>query len=213
VLATADASSHRERKKQATRDALHAAALDLTEERGLAGVTIEAITTAADVAPRTFFNYFACKEDAVVGYEPGRIERLSAALRDRPAEEPDLEALRHVLLADLSARATDVDLFRRRSDVILSEPQLLAAMGDQYNRMERALVVEIAARRGLDADRDLYPPMIVAAAVGVCRVSVTLWARRGGEGSPAPVVDLAFAQLAAGLPQPEDRRTEPAGRR
>ena len=60
------APSRRERKKQATRQALHEAAFTLAEERGLTGTTVEAIAERADVAPRTFFNYFTCKEDAVL---------------------------------------------------------------------------------------------------------------------------------------------------
>ncbi|HEY2690016.1 MAG TPA: helix-turn-helix domain-containing protein, partial [Streptosporangiaceae bacterium] len=55
----------RERKKLATRQALSSAALRLAIERGLDNVTIEDITAEADVALRTFRNYFASKHEAV----------------------------------------------------------------------------------------------------------------------------------------------------
>ena len=47
------APSRRERKKQATRQAIHEAAFTLAEEDGLVGVTVEAIAARADVATRT----------------------------------------------------------------------------------------------------------------------------------------------------------------
>ena len=50
--------SHRERKKQATRRAIHDAAFELVEQSGFTGVTVEAISERAGVAPRTFWSYF-----------------------------------------------------------------------------------------------------------------------------------------------------------
>jgi AcrR family transcriptional regulator len=65
-------ASRRERQKQVTRQALHEAAFTLAEESGLSGATVEAIAGRADVATRTFFNYFASKEDAVLDCDPAR---------------------------------------------------------------------------------------------------------------------------------------------
>src|SRR6202044_1259309 len=100
-------ASRRERKKNATREAIHNAALSLTEELGLAGVTVEAITERADVAPRTFFNYFASKVHAVLGNDPERAARVVQALGNRPPEEAPLQALRHAFLENfLSEEST-----------------------------------------------------------------------------------------------------------
>jgi len=59
--------SLRERKKQNTRSALHAAAFAAVRDRGVTGVTIEEISAAAGVSPRTFFNYFPSKAAAALG--------------------------------------------------------------------------------------------------------------------------------------------------
>src|SRR6202020_2840454 len=63
--ACAPPSSLRERKKLATRRELRREALRLIAERGYSNVTVEEIAEAANVSPRTFFNYFPTKEAAL----------------------------------------------------------------------------------------------------------------------------------------------------
>jgi AcrR family transcriptional regulator len=55
----------RDRKKRRTRQAIRAAAIDLFTQQGVEATTIEQIASAADISPRTFFNYFESKEQAV----------------------------------------------------------------------------------------------------------------------------------------------------
>lgn len=75
----------RETKKARTRAALARAALKLVAEEGLHGTTIEAIAARADVSPRTFFNYFESKDEAVVHLGADRFRRLMLRLFDAPA--------------------------------------------------------------------------------------------------------------------------------
>src|SRR5919205_4414929 len=83
----------RERKKLATRQALHQAAVGLAVERGLERLTVEAIADAADVSRRTFSNYFPNKEEALLHSDQVRLRRLLDLLRERPPEESPEEAL------------------------------------------------------------------------------------------------------------------------
>jgi AcrR family transcriptional regulator len=75
----------RERKKQATRAAIHDAAMGLFAERGFAGTTMDQIAAAADVSRATVFAYYATKEDIVLGDATGAIDALGAALRENAA--------------------------------------------------------------------------------------------------------------------------------
>src|SRR5579863_10445214 len=91
---TLEPVGRRERKKRATRLALKAAALDLVAARGFARVTVEDIADAADVSVRTFFNYFASKEAAIIGEDPELVEALKEDLVGLPATLGPLAAVR-----------------------------------------------------------------------------------------------------------------------
>src|SRR5690625_3166248 len=95
-----DASlGRREQKKLETRRAIRNAGLDLALENGLESLTVELIAHTAGVSPRTFFNYFASKEDALVTEAAEGASLLSAFLLERPAEEPPLQALHNAITA------------------------------------------------------------------------------------------------------------------
>jgi AcrR family transcriptional regulator len=82
-------SSLRERKRVRTRQALIDAAAKLFERRGYDGTTIADIAAAADVSTRTFFSYFASKEDVVFPDADARVQAALIAIDERrPGERP-----------------------------------------------------------------------------------------------------------------------------
>ena len=205
------APSHRERKKQATKRAIHLAALDLVEKQGLSGTTIEAISERAGVAPRTFWAYYASKEEAIVDHDPLRPESIRLALLARPAGEDPLTGLQAVLEEDAARRSADEEERLRRFNVISSDPHLVSTVARSFEQIERALVSAVAERTGLNPDADLYPALVVAAACSACRVAYFRWSAKQGKVSLAALIKEAFAQLARGLEPPARRRAR--GRR
>jgi AcrR family transcriptional regulator len=197
--------SLRERKKQASRRAIHQAAFDLVSERGLSQVTIEAISERAGVAPRTFWAYFSSKEEAVVDRDPLRPTTLAAALLQRPAAEDPLTALRHVLEQDLSTRSPEAEVARRRFELIRSDPHLMAAVAAWFDEIERSLVDALAIRLGRDTEADLFPGVMVAAAFGAFRVAHRRWGDPADPRSIGELLAEAFARLNEGM---TEARTE-----
>ena len=84
----------RERKKLATRSAIHDAGMRLFAENGFAATTVEEIAEAADVSRATVFTYFSNKEDIVLGDAPLAVEALANLLREREPGESTIAATR-----------------------------------------------------------------------------------------------------------------------
>lgn len=195
-------SGLRERKKAETLAALQDAALRLADRHGVDKVSVEAIAEAAGVSPRTFFNYFATKEDAMIGKSPIHPSPLLELLRARPADEPPLEAMRQALLASLEGLRQDPDRWVLRRRVVQRHPGLAARNAARLAEMEQDVVEEIGRRLGADPARDPYPGTLVAAAMGGTRVALSIWQDHDDDTELSALVEQVFAALATGLIPP-----------
>ena len=201
-------ASLRERKKLATRRSLRRVAFDLVAERGFAHVTVEDIAEAADVSPRTFFNYFPSKEAALFGADPGRVNALRERVAHHAPGEPVLDVLRLVMVSDAQQVADELSElgggpggWLRRMKEARADPQLRAAQASQMAMTDRAITEGLAERLGTDPEQDPYPGLLAATAAGVFRASMTFWASSGGMVPVSQLIDLGFRALAAGLPE------------
>jgi AcrR family transcriptional regulator len=192
----------RERKKAETRAAISKAARQLALARGADNVTAEAIAAAADVAPRTFHNYFANKEEAIVADLVDGAARLANALRVRPAGEPVWDGLQHAIVASLSGPPEELAQLTATMHMIKSSRSLRAHQLTVYEQTNQLLAGAIAERTGTDVVRDIYPHLLAAVAVMAMRAALRMWIEVGSSVSPADVAVDALAQLRAGLPEP-----------
>jgi AcrR family transcriptional regulator len=188
----------RERKKERTRVDLATAARRLTAEHGLDAVTVAQIADAADVSVRTFFNYFRCKEEAVVGVSPSSLREFAETVLERPSTEPALTALIETLLQT----ASDPEMaegWELRSELVRLYPSLLprhlAAMAD----VEDALVAAVAERLGTDLSTDPIPTVLVATVVAVMRSTFSWWMHSDRAVPLSDVLARAFEALAGGF--------------
>jgi len=196
----------RERKKLATRQALQDVALRLVAERGLDQVTVEDISEAADVATRTFFNYFSSKEEALLGNLPEKVATVQRMVVDRPAGETPLEAVCQVLRTMTLRLAERREERLLRQQVIERHPGLLARQLGEYASFEQALAAAVAERLGAGRADALYCRVVAAVAVAAARSAVSTWMADKGRRPLAGMVDAAFAQLRdLGSPPPARR--------
>ena len=192
-------SGLRERKKMATRLALHEAALRLVAEQGLDAVSVEDIAERADVSPRTFFNYYPSKVDAVLGLDPDGPRQQVDALLERPADESIVQALRVIAHAQAVGMAEDMELWPLRLTVIEAHPALLAHLAAAFGEAEKTLATAIAERTGTRVGVDVHPTLLAGVAGVAMRTSLHRWLTTDFTASLPDLVAEAWDVLAAGL--------------
>lgn len=177
----------RERKKQQTRDALIHAALELFEAKGYEHTAVREITDAVDVSERTFFRYFASKEDLALSFVRDGIDALLRALAARPPGEDPLTALRQafreslIQVTDFSRQPTHLLALR----LIESTPTLLAANLRYVHDQGEAIVRVLAQREGVDPATDPRPRIMAALFVGLASLASRDWQASGADSAEA----------------------------
>jgi AcrR family transcriptional regulator len=200
----------RERHRKRTAADLEEAALALFTKRGFDAVTIDDIAAAADVSRRTFFRYFASKEDVILSDHPRRLDELEAALDRRPPDEPALTALRHAILSLAGSFEEQRDHMLRRFRLVTTTPALEARSLCLQRNWESAVTAMLAERMGVDPAKDLRPGVVAATAMAAMRVATVNWLAGGGQGDLPAIVadslDLLDGGLQAAATSPGRRR-------
>lgn len=184
-----------ERRKAETRMEIARAAARLFVRQGLRATRAEDIARAAGIAPRTFYRYFATKEEAVAPLYALGAERWTQAVREAPAELSPPEALehavRHTLTPGAGVSATSWEWARALIRLAETSPALRKVWADVCHTAERGLAEVLAARTAQGNDNvaarlAASPDLHFAAAVAgtAVRVAAEHWAS-AAEGLPA----------------------------
>lgn len=189
----------RERRKKLTAAELEAAAYRLFGERGFDNVTVDDIAAEADVSRRTFFRYFASKEDVLLADHFVQLARLREAMANRPPDEPIVTALRNALLSmttDFEERKEKIIL---RGRLMRDTPSLQARSLVHQKLWEEAMQDMVAERLGVDPVADLRPGVVSAATLAAMRVAFTNWLTAGCDGDLIALTTEALDLLDGGL--------------
>jgi len=189
----------RERKKEKTREALAVAALRLFAKRGFDHVTVEDIATACDVSPRTFFRYFASKEDVLFADGDAYRVQLLSALDEQPADRAPVDRLQAAMHELAAFYVEQRDTIRRRHQLVQSTPSLRTRASERQQRWEADLVDHLRRSPGAAKVRDLDLRLIVAATTAALRVAVDVWIEADDSGDLTAIVDDVFQRLRVGL--------------
>ena len=189
-----DGPGLRQRKLQETRERLTRAAMALFLERGFEATTIDDIATAADVSRRSFFHYFASKEDVVAAWQEGAASALVAEVVARPAGETMLTAAENAIAAAVRridpAEAAAMSRLKRDNPALQARDQL------KYEKLERALAEGLSQRAKTKSDR-LKARLVAMIATGAMRVGGESWIGEGARERPEAFVKRTFDAIRA----------------
>lgn len=188
----------RERKKIKTREAIRAATYGLVKEQGYDATTIEQIADRAEVSPSTVFRYFPTKEDIVLTdeYDP----LMADELRARPAGEPWMDSVRHVMHLAMGANDREnPEVTRVRAHLAAQIPAVRSRMVESMSSTGRMLRQAVGERHGLDPD-SIEVRVYAMSFIGGLMEVYMYWAETGFEGELSDLVDRALDVLDCGLP-------------
>lgn len=179
MSASSRPSPLRERRKRETRDEIRRVALELVQERGYDAVTVDLISERAGVSTRTFFNYFANKESAMVAVPPpltpSAIEGFLSG-----GDPHDLFAdLADLAISQLEEGGAPSD-FEAAMQIVLGVPALAKLQFAAFVELEAQFAALIAARLSFDPD-DARPAVIAAAFMAAVRVAGQRWSRNSAQ--------------------------------
>ena len=188
--------SRRERKKRDTSIALADAAWQLFTRNGYTETTILDITEAADVAERTFYRHYDCKEAVLFGDWRSQLAELAEAIGSAASHESPLDALRSAVLT--VGRHYDAEKTKNLLRARIMDGS--ATVADYRRRViqpewEDTLAGALAVRMGTDPARDLRPYLFAGISVAAINAAAINWIGGGGVGSLADLISQALDHL------------------
>jgi AcrR family transcriptional regulator len=195
-MAPAATTGLRERKKAQTRRALQDTAVVLFAEQGFDHTTVEEIADACDVSPRTFFRYFASKEDVLFATADERLQSLLDALAARPPDEPPLRSMREAALQLVPDYTDDREQLVTRKRIV-AETESLRSRGLERQLGWDDAVTDALRRRLSPGEESLELRLVASVASATLRAALHTWLEVGGD--LRGTIDAAFDRVSAGL--------------
>ena len=161
----------REQRKDDTRRALEEAALRRFASDGYDATSVETIAADAGVSARTFFRYFAAKDDVFDMGRDARQAELRAAIRAR-RDRSDWDVVRQAILVMAHGFEEDRERVLLRQEAAASSAVLRGRIFDTFLSWELIVARELGGTAQADA--------LAAAGIGIFRAATVRWLREGG---------------------------------
>jgi AcrR family transcriptional regulator len=183
--------SLRARRRRRTAEAIVTGALGLFEERGFERTTVDQIAEAAEISRRTFFRYFADKEEVFFAEDERLLDLIHDTLDAAPDGEPVLDLARRATRALAEHSTADPERRLARERLIAATPALQARRLAKTLRWEQAIAARLVARGSSEQEALLVPKVALAC----FQAAYERWVGDPGQDLPA-LVDESFAALA-----------------
>ncbi len=189
------------RRRITSRTELEHVAFDLFDRRGFERTTVDDIASAAGIGRRTFFRYFASKNDVPWGDFDAELVRMRRRLNAAPDRAPLMDAIRLAIVDFNRVAPEQVSAHRRRMELILRVPALQAHSTLRYAAWRQVIADFVATRTGLRPDA-LLPRAVAYAMLGVAVAAYEQWLDGGGGDDLCDLLDAAVRSLGSAFTAP-----------
>ncbi|TDD67780.1 mycofactocin system transcriptional regulator [Jiangella aurantiaca] len=162
------------RRPSTTQAELSHVALTLFAERGFDDTTVDDIAAAAGIGRRTFFRYFASKNDLPWGDFDAQLDRMRAYLDDLPDDLPLMDAVRASVIEFNRIPPEEVPWHRQRMRLLLTVPALMAHSTLRYRAWRDVVAHYAAGRLGVPED-SLEPQALAWTMLGIALAAYEQW--------------------------------------
>ena len=166
----------RERKKQQTRTAILNEADSRFASKGFEATTVDELCEAVEISKRTFFRYFASKEDLVFPNHEERLARFLSFLEQAPPALSAFDTLRGASRAFATEYTHHRERFLGQQLLIKSSQSLVARENAIDREWERVMAAWFETRLPVDGEQPaLFAKVMAGAAIGVIRATMRHW--------------------------------------
>jgi AcrR family transcriptional regulator len=183
----------REKRKRQLRRELSQQAIKLFTQKGFEKTTIDEIVDPLAVSKRTFFRYFATKEDLVFAWYEELTGELVRALEARPKAEAPFESVCETLLSLLHYYDENPKWALTMTRLAKATPALVGKSFEKRSIWERELAKVLAKRLPNSPTKDLTARVTVAAALAAFTCGIDEWTDSRGKASVRACLDRAFS--------------------
>lgn len=183
----------RERQRARVREDIREAAYTLLSERG-DDVSVGDISELAGVSERTFYRYFATREDAMLAWIDAVATVVHARLREHRPGESTCTALQEAFIASMDSLESSKRASAMR--MVYSSPRLLNAYSEHQRRWEQGVSEVLAERLGTSTETDPRPELWTSIAFAIAVRVTTRHMATGGREDQRDLLRQAYRQAA-----------------
>jgi AcrR family transcriptional regulator len=191
----------RDHARSAVRDEVSKQAWLLFARQGFEATTVDQIAEAAGMSRRTFFRYFAGKDELVLDRIVASGRLVADALRGRPADEAAWPALRAAFDQTVSLQQQHAETSHRLQVMLRDEPVLRTTIESRrrlWLELLAPLVAERLPGREVSGGADLRATAITSSAIACLETAQVAWTSH----PDSSLADLLDEAMGAVIPLP-----------
>lgn len=139
-------------------------------------MSVETVAAEVGVSARTFHNYFAGKEDALIYFVGVMLDRMADLIESRPADEILWDVVEYALTEIACDPEAEPGQFMTLIRLLESDPALAEhKQTDGLVAKQKARFEEVIGARGQITDKGLFERLVFTNALCTLRVALEMW--------------------------------------